>query len=69
LPEFGEVGIARDDEMRSGSACQGDEIIIAGVGGESGFYLRIALNGAYALKQSDVGSNLGCGYVGSEFRA
>jgi hypothetical protein len=32
--------------MRSGRACQGDEIIIAGVRGESGFYLRIALNGA-----------------------
>ena len=42
--EFGEVRIARDDEMRSGSACQGDEIIIAGVRGESGVDLRIGLN-------------------------
>jgi hypothetical protein len=46
LLEFGEVGIARDDEMRSGGTCEGDEIIIAGVGGESGFYLRIGLNRA-----------------------
>jgi hypothetical protein len=46
LLEFGEVGIARDDEMRAGGAGEGDEIIIAGVRGESGFYLRIRLNGA-----------------------
>jgi len=46
LLEFCEVGIARDDERRSAGACQGDEIIIAGVRGESGFYLGIGLNGA-----------------------
>jgi hypothetical protein len=46
LLEFGEMWVAGDEEIRSGGVRQGNEVIIAGVRGESDRHLGIGFNGA-----------------------
>ena len=61
--------IARNEEMGSCGACQGNEVIVAGVWRESGSYVRIGLDRGQAAKQGNVAANLGYSHIRSKFWA
>jgi hypothetical protein len=67
--ESGEMWIAGNEEMRSRSLRESNEVIVAGVWREPGRNLRVGLNRAQAAEQGNIASNLIHGDVRAELGA